>query len=213
MKEPVMVFDPAKLYEFDQIRKTYLLNISIRTYSDLYNKWDYSPFKKRDINENLIKYVEDCSSEMLLRYRVSIHLYVSNDKDNEKQKSEATAALRGYFKYLLFKKISELKKYLKDARQYGLIGLILLSLAYFIQKIGGDKYIFLILPEGLFIGGWVLFWEVCSILFFKYRELNQKIKEYKRLSEADISFHFIKTMTPGLVLHPMKRDQLTTLRK
>jgi hypothetical protein len=192
MNTPTEEFDASKLYEFDPAGKKYILNISAKTFKDLFNKWDYSPYKKRDINEALIKYIEDCAEEVPLKHKVAIHLFITNDKEDQKQVRETTIALKLYFQYLVFKKISERKKYRKNASFYGLSGLVLLFLASVFQKIGVAKYFLFIVPEGLYIGGWVLFWEVCSILFFKNREISQKIREYTRLTEAEIFYHFEK---------------------
>jgi len=186
-------FDPSLLYEYDAASKTYILNLAINSFKDMYNTWDYSPHRKRDINEALIKYIEECSAEIPLKHRMSIHLYLPETEKDDDQEAGGAGALRNYFKYLLYKKEQERCRYFKNATWYGFSGFLLLTLAYFFQKSSGHKYYLPILPEGLFIGGWVLFWEVFSIIFFRVREISGKIKEYGRLGKADIVYHFGKT--------------------
>ncbi|MDH4261961.1 MAG: hypothetical protein OEV78_02840 [Spirochaetia bacterium] len=186
-------FDPSLLYEYDSVNKTYILNLSINSFKKMYNTWDYSPYRKRDINETLIKYIEDCSAEIPLKHKMSIHMYLPENEKNENQEKEGISALKYYFKYLLYKKVQQKSRYLKNAMLYGLSGFLFLTMAYIFQKLGAEKYYLPILPDGLFIGGWVLFWEVFSIIFFRVREISQSIKEYYRLSEAEITYHFGKT--------------------
>lgn len=185
-------FDPTLLYEYDQNTKTYILNLSVHSFKEMYNTWDYSPYRKRDINEALIKYIEECSAEMPLKHKMSIHLYLPDTEKDESKEKEGISALKSYFKYLLYKKVHQRSKYLKNARNYGLSGFLFLSLAIILQKVGFQDYYLPILPEGLFIGGWVLFWEVFSIIFFRTSEITQSIREYTRLVEAEITYHFGK---------------------
>jgi hypothetical protein len=191
-------FDPSLLYEFDAVSKTYVLSLAVNSFKEIYNTWDYSPYRKRDINEALIKYIEDCSAEIPLRHKMSIHLYLPENEKDENQEKEGTTALRSYFKYLLYKKLQQRARYLRNATMYGFSGFLLLTLAYVLQKLGVEEYYLPILPEGLFIGGWVLFWEVFSIIFFRVREISQAIKEYDRLGEAGITYHFGKVF-PAII--------------
>ena len=183
-------FDSSLLYDYDAINKTYVLNIALKSFKELYNNWDYSPQRKRDINENLIRYIEECSVEIPIKRKVAIHLYLPAGKSDETREKEGRLALKSYFDYLRYKKIQQKNKYMKNASMYGLSGILLLSLAYFLQSLSLEKYYVPILPEGLFIGGWVLFWEVFSIIFFRVSEIKKSIREYNRLRESEITYHF-----------------------
>ncbi|MDH4199717.1 MAG: hypothetical protein OEV66_04975 [Spirochaetia bacterium] len=187
-------FNPGDLYEYDEKNNTYDLNIAVNSFKDLYNSWDYSPYRKRDINEALIKYIEECSSEIPIRHKMSLHLYLPESETNfsAEQEKEGSMALRSYFRYLLHKKKQEKNKYYKNAAKYAFSGLVSLTLAYISQKTGVEASYLPILPEGLYIGGWVLFWEVFSIIFFRISKISEKMKEYSRLSDAEITYHFGK---------------------
>ena len=44
-------------------------------YEDIYNEWDPTPFKKRDIEEEFIKYVIDSSTDIPMKYNLDLDLF------------------------------------------------------------------------------------------------------------------------------------------
>jgi hypothetical protein len=108
--------------------------------------------------------------------------------EDSDQEEKSILSIRNYFHYTLLKMSHIKKRYYVSFALYTLIGLLFLITAFMLQGIFTSVTLLNILPEGLFIGGWVLFWEAFSIAFFKNHELRFKIREYKRLSQANINF-------------------------
>ena len=50
-----------KLYKFDKKSKTYLIEVSLDDYDDVFDDWDPSPFKKRDIEDEFSDFILDSS--------------------------------------------------------------------------------------------------------------------------------------------------------
>lgn len=192
MRKRYREFDPRSLYEYDRKKNVFSIKLSIDTYNDLYDEWDYSPFRKRDLDKNLLEHLEECSREIPLKHRLAVHFYMPTSERDASREERSIAGLRNYFQYLLYKKAQEKKKYNIYVFLYIISGLLLLTGAYFLQGTLETHLLLTILPEGLFIGGWVLFWEAFSILFFKSREMRQNLREYKRLIQAEIHYTYIR---------------------
>jgi hypothetical protein len=185
---PKQVFDAKKLYKYNQKSDSYVIDISLDYYQDVYDEWDYSPFKNRDIDKDLVEYLEECSLEIPLRSKIIINFHLPKKMENPAQEHKSISSMRNHFRYTLLKMTHTRKRYYFSLWLYTVSGIVFLISAYLLQNAVSSFLLLNIVPDGLFIGGWVLFWEAFSIAFFKNHELNYKIKEYKRFSEAIINF-------------------------
>lgn len=182
------VFDAKKVYKYNSKTDSYVIDISLDYYHDVYDEWDYSPFKKRDIDKDLIHYLEECSLEIPLRSKIVINFHLPENSEDPDQESKSVLSIRNYFHYTMLKMTNVRKRYYMSVTRYTIIGLIFLITAFMIQNLVSSISLLNIVPEGLFIGGWVLFWEAFSIAFFKNHDLRFRMREYKRLSQSNINF-------------------------
>ncbi|MBN2324297.1 MAG: hypothetical protein JXQ30_11230 [Spirochaetes bacterium] len=111
-------------------------------------------------------------------------------RDSEKEK-KSSEGLRNYFTYTVKKLAAKKHVQFRNIALYGIFGGGLLFLAYLLQSLLERKYLLNILPEGLFIGGWVLFWEIFSIVFFKLRDITRRIRVYRRLRDSRINHLYL----------------------
>lgn len=182
--------DLKKLYRYNKEKNAFIIDISIDYYRDLYNDWDFSPFKRRDLDTDLVSFIEECSEEIPLRYKVIINFFMPLEmRDLEKEK-RSKAGLNNYFKYMLYKVKGEIVKYRIRASKYALTGSVLVMIAFTLQKFIEHLIYLSLLPEGFFIGGWVFMWEVFTILFFQNTDRKVKMREYKRLIEAEVNYNY-----------------------
>jgi hypothetical protein len=72
MRDKLKALD--QVYDKDSDTDAYVINIVVKRYEDIFNNLDPSPFKRRDLNSNLISFLEDCSSDIPLRLKTIIQL-------------------------------------------------------------------------------------------------------------------------------------------
>lgn len=185
-------FDYKKIFRYDKKSDSYIIDISIDIYGDLYNEWDFSPFKRRDLDSNLIEYLEESSFEIPLKHELIINFFMPEDMKNLQKEHRSLIGLKNYFKYMLFKTESEIRQHNIRAFKYALIGIVLVSISIFFQNYINKNLYFEILPEGFYVGGWVFIWEMFSIIGFQNSERKQKIKEYKRLIQSKLEYIYYK---------------------
>lgn len=181
--------DIKKIYRFDKKDKSYHVVIDLDTYRDVYSEWDYSPMSNRDLDEDLHEYLMDCSGEIGIRRDMVIDFFVPSEIVNESRESRSIQGFRQYFAYRIRKIKAERMRKIKNSIIFFIVGTALLISATFIEDIITSNYVYKILSEGLFIGGWVAIWEIFSIIFFEVNELNYKIRHFKRLQKVDIKYH------------------------
>ena len=179
-----------KLFRYNKEKNAFIIDISIDYYKDLYNEWDFSPFKRRDLDTDLVTFIEESSEEIPLKYKIIINFFMPKDMMDIDKEKRSKAGLKNYFKYMLYKVQGERVKYRHRAYKYAFTGSVLVLIAIFFQRIL-ERWIYLsILPEGFFIGGWVFMWEVFTILFFQNADRKVKVKEYKRLIRAEVNYKY-----------------------
>jgi len=187
------VFDPKKYYRYNKRKNTYYIDIALDHYKDIYDEWDFSPVRSRDVDKELIEYLDECSREIPLTSKIEIDFYLPPKLKDEDKERESIQGFRHFFRYSHTKLMFERRRYLWSTFMYAAFGLALLVCGFLLQdRLTASRTIRILslIPEGLYIGAWVLIWEVFSIVFFEYRNLRRRILEHKRLMDAKIVFSY-----------------------
>ncbi|MEW9121540.1 MAG: hypothetical protein AB2421_02430 [Thermotaleaceae bacterium] len=180
-----------KLYKYDEVKKTYLIEVSLDNYDDVYDDWDASPFKKRDIEDEFNDFVLNSSQDIPLNDGITIVLYLPASKKDPQKEGTLVSAYLNYYSYAI-ERLNKVKYNLhKKIASYLLLSILLLSIGYFYFR--GEQNLFTsVLHEGIFIGGWVFLWEFFTSIFITKRELHEEYRLYKRLYQSEIKFIYIE---------------------
>jgi len=179
-----------ELYKYDKISNSYLIEVSLDDYDDVFDDWDPSPFKKRDIEDEFNDFIVNSSEDIPLNQNISIVLYLPRSKKNPRKEATLKAAYRNFYNYILEKIHKDIISTNKSTVMYLFLALGLLSIGYTLFK-GEQNLFFTVLQEGVLVGGWVFLWEFFTNIFIKMRELYNTQKLYNRLYNAEIRFTYI----------------------
>lgn len=180
-----------KIYEFEKLSKTYLIEVSLDNYDDIYDDWDPSPFKKRDIEDEFNDFIVNSSEDIPLKYNISIVLYLPISKKDIKKEAALISAYQNYYNYAIERLQKAKNSFNQKTISYLILSILLLTTGYFFFK-GDQSLVYKVLHEGVFIGGWVFLWEFFTNIFIKTRELRSEYKLYKRLYQSQIRFVYDK---------------------
>lgn len=176
-----------RLYTYDKKNNAYKIEISLDKYEDIYNEWDPTPFKKRDIEEEFIKYVVDSSLDIPMRYDVELNLYLPEKLQDEKKEKNAKSAIKSYFSYLLDRNKRSLNASIARCLRSAFIGIILL-IVYYISLKDTEEGLARVFVEGISILGWVALWDVGEELLLNLINQYNKRRNLKRISRAKVEF-------------------------
>ncbi|MDA3846914.1 MAG: hypothetical protein PF505_10305 [Vallitaleaceae bacterium] len=179
-----------KIYRFDANENAYFLDIQLEDYRDAYSEWDYSPFVNRDLDEDLIEYILGCSYEIPHNRNMVIIFHLINQQYNAKREKRSIQGMYNYFDYRIRKIKSKRIRTFRDTIAFLVIGSILLLLGALADQYIQGSIIAQLLSEGLFIGGWVMIWEMFSSWFFNINQLTRKIKHFTRLQKVNIVYEY-----------------------
>ncbi len=180
-----------KLYNYNKENNAYLIEVSLDNYEEIYDDWDPSPFKKRDIESEFNDFVVNSSEDIPLEYNIEVVLYLPEIKKDEKKESYLISAYKNYYNYEA-ERINKQKCALRNKTiSHLFFSFALLSLYFLWEVFSEDKGSFFMsfpLKEGIMIGGWVFLWEVFTNVFIKRKEIQTEYKRLKRLQETNIKF-------------------------
>lgn len=179
------------IYKFDETRDTYLLEISIENYNELFNAWDASPIRKKDIDPELAEYLEQVGVDIPLKENIEIIFLIPKKARNEAFETKSKKAFLNYFNANIHFINRTLKSNLRKVFAYLLISFMFITVAYVLNS-SSVTLSFDIIKEGLFIGGWVFMWEAFSLFFFSTSEIIAKKRRLQRFANTKILFHYIE---------------------
>lgn len=177
-----------EVYRYDKEDNSYHVVIDLDTYRDAYSEWDYSPLSNRDIDEDLLTFIMDCSEEIGLKRNMVIDFFIPKEIVNTEREQKSTNGFHRYFLFQIRRIKAERARKLKNMLVLFIIGTVFLSLANVLKFFTLNEMTSSLISEGLFIGAWVAIWEIFHTLFFSIYELNHKIKHHKRLQQVPINY-------------------------
>lgn len=177
-------------YEKDRKKDAYVIEIDLDDYSQLFNGWDASPLEKKELNPDLLDYLEGAAYEIPLKEDVELWFYLPEEMKNEQKEARSKAGVKNNFRMLLHFINKTLDKTYRKIATYIIMGLLFMVSAYIVPEFTDLGLVFSLLIEGLFIGGWVFLWEAFSLFFFSGHEIRQRRKGILRFLRTEIEIKY-----------------------
>lgn len=179
-----------ELYDYDPVDKAYVIKLAPDKYLDIFNTLDHYPIRKRDINQTVLTYIEDCSSDIPLKVKIKIEIKIKNQQRDPDMEERTIKGIRNYFSYILFLHKKSSKNMLHISFIYMLVFLFLTIITFGIEALDIHTNILFVktVLVGLSIGSWVFLWEAIAGIAIKNGTNRYMIKTYKRLAESHLFF-------------------------
>ncbi|HHT84856.1 MAG: hypothetical protein ACOX34_06305 [Bacillota bacterium] len=179
------------MYKTNTDTDEFIIEISVDSYNEIFNGWDPSPVKRRDLDPEVLEFIESSAADIPVRYPVELHFYMPAEQRDEEKEHLSAEGIRNNFSYT----IALIRRSLADIRRktmtYAVAAFAFLTLRYMSRPAAPTNLLTTILIEGLSIGGWVFLWEAFSLFFFSGQETNNQLKRHLRLLEAKIIFKYL----------------------
>lgn len=179
-----------KLYSYSINDNAYCIDVQLDDYRDAYSTWDYSPFTNRDLDEGLLDYLMSCSFEIPKKKNIIIQFHLLNQPFEKNRELRSIEGMYNFFEYRIRKMKNDRMRLVRNTISFLLIGTILLIIANFASANITNPFFNKLLSEGLFIGAWVMIWEVFSIWFFKVNNLSNRVFHFNRLRQSKIVYKY-----------------------
>jgi len=176
-----------KRYHTDKGR--YVVNISINSFEDLFNKFDKtSSFKKMDLNVEFAEYLHECAEE-IGNHPFFIRLDILSGKQSPVFEEKVETSIDNYFEHLIRSSERRISKLLGQSVIHFFLSLVFITLSFlFTTFIKTDSAIFNLVFESINIAAWVLMWPVFSDFFYLIRQEVSDKKVYRNIVDVDTEF-------------------------
>ncbi len=168
-----------------------VVEIAVKNTRQLFNERDPAPFRERDLDSQFVTYIVSTIEEFALRTKFKIQIHSLDNEDLTTENSIAIKeAIHSYFKYESQLAQSRLKKSLRTARFFSLIGVIILGVCLSLsQLVSATKLapaIAEIVSAGLVIIGWVGMWRPIESLLYDWWPIREQRLIFDKISKLDV---------------------------
>lgn len=178
------------IYDCDLNQKIFFVKIAIKNYHDIFNDLDPAPLKRRDLDQAMVSYLDECSDDIPLKYKIDLHIVADRKILNKEKEERVKVGLKTYFGFLSLSLKQELLDSYKKSFQWIIFSIILIFSFFIFSNLFQNNIFLKIISEGLLIGGWVFLWEAIALLAFENKETKIRYKKYLRLQKANIEFFY-----------------------
>ncbi|MDD3477692.1 MAG: hypothetical protein PHP32_02360 [Candidatus Izemoplasmatales bacterium] len=175
-----------KVYKYDEEKKCFIVEISLDYYLEMFNDWDAAPLKRKDLEPELVEYLENVAEDIPLHQNISIVFMMPKSVENTQTESVSRQVFINYYGYLIHLNQRQIRRNWKRSFGYLTTGIIFLIAATLLPT--GTTLPLEVLSQGMYIGGWVFAWEAISAAVFQMSELRAKNKRYLRYQRAQIDY-------------------------
>ncbi|SET27850.1 hypothetical protein SAMN05660297_01888 [Natronincola peptidivorans] len=183
-----------EIYPQNPITGNLIIEILLEKYIYLFNEWDNASFKRRDLDPDLIFFLEECSLEIPLKYDIELKIAVSEDERDHDKEVNIVKGIKHQYNHYLRAERRCLKDLFKKVLLYVVTAFSLILIASILESviIDYESPVFITVLEGFYVGGWVFAWEAISSFSFHRGKIVRKIKDYERILRAPMQFVYIK---------------------
>ncbi len=176
------------LYNSNPETKAYIVEVSLDDYSELFNGWDASPLRRKDLEPELMDYLEQAATEIPIKEKLELCFYMPSEKRDLDKEFKSITSIMNNFKVVRSVIQKQIERNYRRLLMYVVVSLIFLSAAYLLRNVTDISLLINIMIEGFFIGGWFLLWEAFSLFFFDTHEIKVRRKIFERFLSSDIYF-------------------------
>lgn len=178
-----------KIYERNPENGNFIIEISLDNYAEIFNEWDHAPFKRKDINPELLNFLEDSIDDIPMKNDIDLCFFLSEETRNEKREQLILNWFNTFYNFYIELEKTKMKLKIKNSIILLKISLLLLGTSNMGLN-ASNNFINYLLTEVIVVGGWVFLWEAISILTFERAKISKLIKNYSRFANAQILFRY-----------------------
>jgi hypothetical protein len=177
-----------KMYKYSLESKHFEVEVLLDYYKEIYNEWDGAPLRKRDLDPDLVDYLDSALDDIPLKYDIDLLLVLPKAKKDKALEDIVKTVIHNYYKYLVQLRKKEINKLYKKALIFTILGFSFLTSSFYLREF--TLFSLEIITEGLIIGGWVFLWEALSKVAFESADYKEMVKQYKRYVKANITYEY-----------------------
>lgn len=165
--------------------------VRVKTIAQLFNTFDPSPFREKDIDEAVGEYIASWVRELPQDASFAVAVYLPPEEAARPEAAGIPDALSHYFVYRTTIAEQELRELFRIGRRFLAIGVTILAVclgaSQAITAIWPGRVLTRVIQESLIITGWVANWRPLEIYLYEWVPIRRRIRLYRRIAAAPVS--------------------------
>jgi hypothetical protein len=173
----------------DTSPKPGVIEIRINSVAQLFNSFDPSPFKARDLDDNAEEFIVGWAREFPVSTKLRIVVHLSPQECETDGARTLAESVSQHFEYRADVMRRELTELFRSGRRYLLVGLSIFAICHLAAEVVHTSFSGTFsegVEQGLIIIGWVANWRPFELLLYDWWPLRRRIRLYERLATAEI---------------------------
>ena len=177
------------LYNSNPETKAYIVEVSLDDYSELFNGWDASPLRRKDLEPELMDYLEQAATEIPIKEKLELCFYMPSEKRDLDKEFKSITSIMNNFKVVRSVIQKQIERNYRRLLMYVVVSLIFLSAAYLLRNVTDISLLINIMIEGFFLSEVGFFYgKLLVYSFFDTHEIKVRRKIFERFLSSDIYF-------------------------
>lgn len=166
----------------------YCIDIYISDIHQLFDRRDPSPFREKDLDEDLVKYLILSWEELPDDEEFQLVINMPKESTSPFSEEDLELAIHNFFLFESESNDNDLEFLFKQGRIALAMATVFLAMCTFLSSWipAHQNLIFDTLKEGLHIIGWVALWRPLNIFLYDWLPFIERRKMFKKLSTIDI---------------------------
>ncbi len=164
--------------------------IRVSTVGQIFNPFDRSPFRERDIAAGVEEFLVGWVRELPQGTPFTIAVYVPAEEMSKPQGSAIGAAFTYYFNTRTRVAEQDLRELFRVGRRFLAIGLVVLAACLTASQVAAsiiaNAVVARVLEESLIIVGWVANWRPIEIYLYDWLPIRRRINLNRRIAAAKV---------------------------
>jgi ABC-type spermidine/putrescine transport system permease subunit I len=164
--------------------------IRVRSISQLFNSFDPSPFREKDLDNDVEEFLVGWVRELppAAPFRIVVHLPAEDAAKPDA--SEIGAAFAHYFRYRAQVSARELRELLRIGWRSLIIGVVVLVICLVASQVAAktiaNTTVARVVEESLIIVGWVANWRPIEIYLYDWWPIVRRMRLFRRIAAAHV---------------------------
>jgi len=166
------------------------IDIGFHEIKQLYDGRDPAPFRERDLDEDLVRYLLVSAEEIPRNEPVKVVLKNSSASLSAKEREDFAQALHQFFAHEDRVLATDLKNLFQQGRMSLILGILfLVTCTAIAMRVSADNSLIgKTIHEGLSLMGWVALWKPINIFLYEWWPILKKRRTMQRLAKIQIEF-------------------------
>ena len=167
---------------------SFVVEVALNSYADIFNDFDPSPYRKKDLNPELMDYLNECSSDIPLDYPLILQFKIPKNQLDAAEEKRVKDGLKAYYAFSRYEAYTNYKKLIYQSILNVLISTFLLSFSIMINFFYPGNLFLSVVEACITVGGWVFLWQAITMVVFERKSYKKRFLTFKRFNEALINF-------------------------